>query len=96
MAYVNDPSELALLPLPESQIYEDEEPRDYHEFFYDDQPPSNFRQVGYPEYLHTEVTCHFNGQGEHTYMSPNCPHFDEYDQEGRRIRENWTVQIGAY
>lgn len=94
MAYVNDPSELALLPIPESEIYEDEEPRDYHEYFHDDVPPAGYAQTGYPEFLYTEVTCHFNELGEHTYMSRNCPHFDMEDQEGRRIRKNWTVQMG--
>lgn len=90
--YVNDPVELTLLPQTFDDVTE-EEPRDYHEFFRDDVPPESGKYVGLPEMLYTEVTCKFNHRGEHIYMSENCPHFNMEDEEGRRIREGWTVQI---
>jgi len=93
MSYVNDPSELALLP-EKISVVEEEEPRDYHEFFYDDIPAEGGRYAGSPEMLYTEVTCHFNELGEHIYMSPKCPHFDMEDEEGRRVNPSWTVQSG--
>lgn len=91
MAYVNDPSELALLPELENTDLDLDEPEDYHDKFWEEYQPSG-RPVGYQPLIHTQV-CRFNPKtGEHTQMAKDCPHFDTEDQEGQRINPSWTVQ----
>jgi hypothetical protein len=89
---VNDPNELALLPEVISEV-ELGEPRDYHEFFWDDTRDPNFgRSVDYHLGIHTQV-CRFNGRGEHIVMAKDCPHFVESDEEGKKVIPNWTAQM---
>lgn len=89
--YVNDPSELALLPEMEEDL-QLEEPRDYHEFFHDDLQGLNMSPtVGWQRGINTQV-CRFNSSGEHIAMAEDCPHFDMEDELGKRIRPGWTVQ----
>jgi len=90
LPYVNDPWDKTLPPVIEQAEDLFEEPRDYHEFFYDDLPPSSNRELGYQHGLQSEV-CRFK-DGKHITMAPNCPHFDEYDEMGRKIREGWVAQ----
>lgn len=92
MPYVNDPSEKALLPtilVPEEELLA--EPRDYHEFFYDDLPKYDPKFAGSPYQPYTQV-CVFDEEGNHTSMAHNCPHYDMEDETGRKIRGSWTVQ----
>lgn len=91
--YLQDPHDKALLPELESASLEDllEEPRDYHEFFWDDTPLDSGRQIGYHHPIHAQV-CRFNGRGEHIVMARNCPHFEMEDQEGKTIQKGWTAQ----
>lgn len=91
MPYINDPFELAVPPkLQDSEIDFEEEPRDYHDFFYDDihiSPDNTLYHSG----IYTEA-CRFDEVGEHTYIAKNCPHFDAANEEGPRIRQGWTIQ----
>jgi hypothetical protein len=89
MPYVNDPSELALLPELVSDIPV-EEPRDYHEFFWDEAVERGRYASGY-ERAYTQV-CRFDDNGEHITMAKDCPHFELEDETGKMIREGWTVQ----
>lgn len=89
--YVNAPSELAELPQVKHEI-EFEEPRDYHEFFYDDARNPNYGKHADSHWgIHTQV-CRFNERGEHVSMAKDCPHFDIADEEGPQIQKGWTVQ----
>lgn len=90
--YINDPFELMLKPKLASDI-EYDEPRDYHDYFWDDQ------QMGPPRYADDEIgiysdICVFDSSGDHLYMAENCPHFDAEDEEGKRIVPGWTAQQG--
>ena len=88
--YVNEPSELALLPELKEEI-DFEEPRDYHEFFWDDQPGDPGKYAAWHRGIHTQV-CRFDPEGNHVTMARDCPHFELEDEEGKRIQEGWTVQ----
>lgn len=89
--YVNDPNELAELPARITDV-ELEEPRDYHEFFWDDTRNPNYGRGADNHWgIHTQV-CRFNERGEHIGMAQDCPHFDIADEEGKKIQEGWTVQ----
>jgi hypothetical protein len=92
MPYINDPYELTLPPQSYSEVNE-EEPRHWSEFFYDDQPYPGARFAGAPDRAYTEM-CRFDEEGNHTVMAEHCPHFDEADEEGRIVRKGWTVQSG--
>lgn len=90
--YINDPFEKTLAPKREIPIEEEDiKPRDYHEYFWDDQPMPGNNVVGLPQRLHTRV-CRFDDEGNHISMSDKCPHFDESDEMGKQIRKGWTVQ----
>ena len=102
--YVNDPSQLAQLPEVKKEV-EFEEPRDYHEFFGDDQakpfylpPRPTVRSERLPNFgeeparIHTQV-CRFNERGEHVSMAKDCPHFDGDDEMGKKIVQGWTAQV---
>jgi hypothetical protein len=89
--YVNDPNELAELPEVKREVIL-EEPRDYHEFFWDDTRNPNFGKSADSHWgIQTQV-CRFNGKGEHTVMAKDCPHFEIEDEEGSKIQDGWTVQ----
>lgn len=94
MSYVNDPVELAYPPVLEDKNIESEEPRDYHEFFYDDLPYSFSRSVDHETGIHTDV-CRFDDSGNHVLISGKCPHFDIEDEEGKIVKPGWTVQQNA-
>lgn len=89
MSWVNDPYDLAQPPVLEKDI-ETEEPRDSKDFFWDDITywPDT---AHYHQGIHTDV-CRFDDEGNHTHMAENCPHYDEYDEMGRRIVPGWTAQ----
>jgi hypothetical protein len=91
--FVNDPSELALLPEVEEDGLYAEPARDYHEFFNDDRPMPGQRHTGWNPPIQTQI-CRFNQYNEHTTMAEDCPHFNPSDEEGRIIRKGWTVQSG--
>lgn len=90
MPYINDPYELMLEPQLISEI-EFEEPRDYHEFFYDDLPEPGSKYTEWHRGIHSSI-CVFDEHGQHVYMSDDCPHFESEDEEGKRIKQGWTVQ----
>jgi hypothetical protein len=90
--YVNDPSDLALLPEVKQDIIL-EEPRDYHEFFYDDQPPHSRRFSEDHRGIYTQI-CRFDQEGNHVTMAKDCPHFVQSDEEGQKIQKGWTAQVG--
>ncbi len=87
--YVNDPNELTLRPKLLVEVA-DEEPRDYHEFFWDEAVQRG-RHLSPERQPHTQV-CRFDGAGEHVTMAKDCPHFEMEDEMGRRIATGWTVQ----
>lgn len=87
--FVNDPSELALPP-KQISVVELEEPRDYHEFFWEEAIERG-RYTGRPDRGYTQV-CRLDSHGEHVTMARDCPHFDLEDEMGRRINPGWTVQ----
>lgn len=89
--WVNDPSEKALVPERFDEIADDE-PRDYHEFFWDEGIQRG-RFVSWQPRIHTQV-CRFDGNGGHVSMAQDCPHFEVEDEMGRNIPSNWTVQSG--
>lgn len=89
MPYVNDPSELALLPELVSDIPV-EAVRDYHEFFYDEAVERGRYTSDY-ERAYTQV-CRFDENGDHVMMAKDCPHFEAEDEMGKVIRKGWTVQ----
>lgn len=89
--YVSDPHELAYLPEVKQEI-EFAEPRDYHEFFYDDQQGLNLgTTTGDHLGIHTQI-CRFDSEGNHVYMAKDCPHFNIEDEMGKTIQQGWTVQ----
>lgn len=92
--YLTDPFDHMLPPVLENsdELDLEEGPRDYHEFFWDEAVERGQYIPRAPgKTLHTEI-CRFNSSGEHTTMARNCPHFDLEDEEGKRIRQGWTVQ----
>jgi len=89
--YINDPFDKAIPPSLEEVILDDE-PRDYHEYFWDEYVERGQR-VSRKQKLYTQV-CRFDQNGDHITMAKDCPHFDAEDEEGRRIRPGWTVQSG--
>lgn len=93
MPYVDDPYALARQP----ELISDEslfrEPRDYHEFFWDDQQMQETRYAESDMGIHTDI-CVFR-DGHHVYMADGCPHFEPEDEQGRIIRQGWTVQSGT-
>lgn len=91
--YGYDPYQL-MEPPALAEVEEDlfEEPRDYHEFFWDEAIERGSNYVsGFSQRLHTQV-CRFDKKGEHVIMARNCPHFEVEDEEGKRIRKGWTCQ----
>lgn len=92
--YLEDPFEKTLPPKREIPVEEEEiKPRDYREYFWDDQPASGPYFAGPPQRLHTHI-CRFDEEGNHISMSDRCPHFNESDEVGKQIRKGWTVQQG--
>lgn len=91
--YVNDPNELATLPEVKREVAF-EEPRDYHEFFFDDRPKPGSKFAEDHWGIHSQV-CRFDSEGNHVAMAHDCPHFDLEDEQGRRIQKGWTVQHGS-
>ena len=89
MSYLTDPHQLAQLPTVEQEELEDEPPTP-EEIFH-----GSFRHypdsVSHSYGIHTDV-CRFDEKGNHTDMAEKCPHFDEQDEEGRRVNPGWTVQ----
>lgn len=92
MPYINDPSELAMSPALISDI-EIEEPRDYHDYFWDDQQLGSAKYADNSYGIHVQ-RCVFDDSGDHLYMAKDCPHFELEDEEGPRIQQGWTVQQG--
>lgn len=91
--YVNDPFELAQLPVrEEDQFAEEDEGPSLEDIFFEHHviPHSS---VGFDIGAHTGV-CRLDGDGNHTYMDKNCQHFEAEDEEGKRIAKGWTVQSG--
>lgn len=90
--YLHDPVALVQHPtLAETEEEVFEEPRDYHEFFWDEAVQRGRSISGISERLYTQV-CKFDEDGNHTVMARNCPHFDLEDEEGKRIQRGWTAQ----
>lgn len=92
MSYVYDPIALVQHPTIKQAEGLPDEPRDYHEFFWEEAIERG-RHVQGRERLYTEV-CRFDENGDHTVMAKNCPHFDSEDEEGKITRPGWTVQNG--
>lgn len=89
--YLPDPEQLMLKPrILEGELDVDEEPRDYHEFFWDEAVERG-RQIGPSQRLHTQV-CRFDQNGIHITMAAGCPHFEMEDETGRNIQRGWTAQ----
>lgn len=92
--YINDPFDKMIPPKLENseEIDLEEGPRDYHEFFWDEAiERGRYIERAPGKTLYTEI-CRFDSQGNHLTMAKNCPHFDPEDEEGRKIRTDWTVQ----
>lgn len=89
--WLPDPYQLIEEPTLEG---EDEEPEElpptpdeiFHQQFHH-RPDDTSYHLGF----HVDV-CRFDGRGNHTSIAQNCPHFDQIDEEGPRIKANWTVQ----
>lgn len=91
---MNDPNDLAQLPTVKQDI-ELEEPRDYHEFFWDDARNPNYGKSPDSHWgIHTQV-CRFNERGEHVVIARDCPHYDQSNEEGPQIQKGWTAQVKA-
>lgn len=90
--YVNDPFDKMIPPALEQAEELLEEPRDYHEFFWDE---AIERGRHAQRMLGAQVQiCRFDSSGNHLAMAKNCPHFDSDDEQGRKVRTDWTVQGG--
>lgn len=88
--WMNDPFELTQAPVIKEAEELFTEPRDYHEFFWDEAIERG-HHVQSNKRLHTQV-CRFDEYGDHTVMARDCPHFNSDDEEGNIIRKGWTVQ----
>lgn len=88
--YVSDPFDKIFPPHLIDNPIEDDEPRDYHDFFWDDITQGSNHIQGSRRTLHTQV-CKFV-DGVHTQMARDCPHFNMEDEEGRLIQKGWTAQ----
>jgi len=93
MSWLPDPFQAAQPPTVELIEEELEEPRDYHDYFWDDIRYSQGRDAVRDSGMHME-TCRFDENGDHVTMAEHCPHFDVEDETGKRIQPGWTVQQG--
>lgn len=91
--YLIDPFDKIFPPALEQAPEEflEDEPRDYHEFFWDEAVERGHHVDPRGKTLYTEI-CRFDQDGNHITMAKHCPHFDPEDEEGRKIRTGWTVQ----
>jgi hypothetical protein len=90
--YIGDPTEL-MLPPKLVQDIDLSEPRDYHEFFWDEAVQRG-QYAGPAGRAHTQV-CRFDDQGDHVTMAKDCPHYEVEDEMGKHIPRGWTVQVNA-
>lgn len=64
---------------------------DFRAVFYQGLP--DMRPTRGPDRMATVYTCRYDSAGRHQLpIPPWCPHFEEKDETGFRIRPDWTVQ----
>lgn len=92
MSWLTDPYQLAQPPSVEEDI-EPEEPPGPDYYFWDEGRDSLISPdtVSHHQGIHVD-TCRFDDEGNHTQMAKHCPHFNQEDEEGKRIMTGWTVQ----
>jgi hypothetical protein len=74
-------------------VEDDPEPQPVplQQYFFEESAPPSRRNVARSRCM-TSLICHFDERGQHTFMSPACPHFSTDDETGQRTRPEWTVQ----
>lgn len=91
---VNDPFELMLgvePPLPEVEPEVDpmDERRKLFHSFLRHRPDD----TSYHNSFEVDI-CRFDERGRHVQAGKHCPHYAIRDEQGPRIRSNWTAQQG--
>ena len=89
---VNDPWELTLgVEPPLEEVEEDIDPMDERRRVFHSQIRRRPDDTSYHNSFEVDI-CRFDERGRHVQAGKHCPHYNVSDEEGPRIRPNWTVQ----
>ena len=87
---LNDFTEL-MIGVTRHEEPEPEEPFEVNRRLFHQQFSHRADDTEYHNSLAVDV-CSFDETGKHTHQAEKCPHYNQYDETGQRIREGWTAQ----